>query len=106
MKEHTNIKAETPVPRPKAIEPPVAGTSRAHNCSPTWGLTPFRSSHGTIKPTRKDSVMRKQIGLEMIRHRLQLVAARIMFCAAARSLALAVAAVAITAGIGPKAVTA
>src|SRR5262249_23584395 len=72
MKEHT-----------KAIQPPATEASRAHNCSPTCGLTPFRFSHGTtIKPTRKDSIMRKQIGLKRIKHRLQLVAARTMFCAA------------------------
>src|SRR5262245_52537192 len=71
MKEHT-----------KAIQPPATEASRAHNCSPTCGLTPFRFSHGTtIKPTRKDSAMRKQIVMEMIKHRLQLVAARTMFCA-------------------------
>jgi hypothetical protein len=82
MKEHTKAKAETPATCDKAIEPPAAGASRAHNCSPTCGLTPFRFSYGTIKPTRKDSVMSKQIGLERIRHTLQLVAARTMFCAA------------------------
>src|SRR5262252_1197991 len=41
MKEHTNIKAETPIPRPKAIEPLATEPSPAHNCSPTYALARF-----------------------------------------------------------------
>src|SRR5215471_5077364 len=41
MKEHTKTKAETPLPCPKAIEHPANEASRGHNCSPTYGLTPF-----------------------------------------------------------------